>query len=55
MGEDKAIQALGRAIDRSYKTGVVFRNLHRDSKNDKPKASQEGFLNYLVMFRKNME
>ena len=50
MGKDKAIQALGREIDRSYKTGVVFRNLHKISKNDKPKVSQEGFPN-----RKNME
>ena len=51
----KQSEALGRAIDRSYKTRVVFRNLHRDSKNDKLKASQEGFPNYLVMFRKNIE
>ena len=51
----KQFKVFGRVIDRSYKTRIVFRNLHRDSKNDKPKVSQEGFPNYLVMFRKNME
>ena len=48
----KQFKVFGLVIDRSYKTRIVFRNLRRDSKNEKPKVSQEDFPHYLVMFRK---
>ena len=53
MGEDKAIQSSWEGDRKIIQTEVVFRSTCTgNSENGKPKASQDGFLNYLLMFRK---
>ena len=55
-GEDKAIQSSWEGDRKIIQNRGGFQKyLHRDSENGKPKVSQEGFPNYQVMIRKNME